>query len=91
MTCHDAHRDDQGPPSSYEAKCLNCHASRPPDEKQLAAKPKGSSPSQATMFSVCPVNATSKCLECHMPKIPVSDLHRDLTDHYIRVHDRNKK
>ncbi len=91
MTCHDAHRDDQGPPSSYEAKCLSCHASRSPDEKLLATKPKDSSPSQAKMFSVCPVNATSKCLECHMPKIPVTDLHRDLTDHYIRVHDRNKK
>ncbi len=41
--------------------------------------------------SVCPVNPTSKCLECHMPKVPVPTLHRELTDHYIRVHDARKK
>ena len=37
--------------------------------------------------TVCPVNATAKCLECHMPKVPMPTLHRDLTDHYIRVRD----
>jgi hypothetical protein len=73
LSCHDAHRDDQGPASFYEAKCLSCHASQP------------------KKFSVCPVNATTKCLECHMPKVPIPTLHRDLTDHFIRVHDRNKK
>ena len=41
--------------------------------------------------SVCPVNPRAKCLECHMPKVPMPTLHRELTDHYIRVHDSRKK
>jgi hypothetical protein len=26
-----------------------------------------------------------------MPKVPMPVLHRELTDHFIRVHDRGKK
>ena len=48
-------------------------------------------PRSQSKFSVCPVNATTKCLECHMPKVPIPTLHRDLTDHFIRIHDGNKK
>jgi tetratricopeptide (TPR) repeat protein len=82
VTCHDAHRDDQGPASFYEAKCLSCHAAVAPGNE---SRPAGKKP------SVCPVNPKSKCLECHMPKVPMPTLHRELTDHYIRVHDDGKK
>lgn len=77
MTCHDAHRDDQAPASFYEAKCLGCHAAR--------AVP------SAKKSTVCPVNPARSCLECHMPKVPIAALHRELTDHYIRVNNRKTK
>jgi tetratricopeptide (TPR) repeat protein len=82
MTCHDAHRDDQGTASFYEAKCLGCHAAAAPGN---GSRPAGKKP------AVCPVNPKSKCLDCHMPKVPMPTLHKELTDHYIRVHDGGKK
>jgi cytochrome c554/c'-like protein len=82
LTCHDAHRDDQGPPAFYEAKCLTCHASQAVAPK---VKPGGK------QASACPVSPTKNCLECHMPKVPVAALHTSLTDHYIRVRERSKK
>jgi hypothetical protein len=39
--------------------------------------------------SVCPVNPTKGCLDCHMPKVPMSDLHFGLTDHYIRIRTKD--
>ncbi len=47
--------------------------------------------SQTKKAAVCPVNPKDKCLECHMPKVPMPTCTADLTDHYIRVHDRKKK
>jgi tetratricopeptide (TPR) repeat protein len=88
MTCHDAHRDDREPVSFYEAKCLGCHAAQArPERKLVAAGPSIGSARAGKKPTVCPVNATAKCLECHMPKVPMPTLHRDLTDHYIRVRD----
>jgi tetratricopeptide (TPR) repeat protein len=78
LTCHDAHHDSDQPPSFYEAKCLSCHAG--------AAKDSG-----AEVSSICPVNARSGCLDCHMPKVHNELLHTSLTDHYIRVHNRKTR
>ncbi len=91
MTCHDAHRDDQGSASFFEAKCLSCHGAKPGPEQKLTAAPRGGDRIVGKKPVVCPVNPTTKCLECHMPKVPMPLLHRDLTDHYIRVHDAGKK
>ncbi len=82
LTCHDPHRDDQGPASFFEAKCLACH-SRPPAGQTALLKAESVQP------KVCPVNPVKDCLGCHMPKLPVATLHTSLTDHYIRV--RNDK
>jgi hypothetical protein len=34
----------------------------------------------------CPVNATRKCITCHMPKVSDPSRHSRFTDHHIRVH-----
>jgi hypothetical protein len=91
MTCHDAHRDDQGPAPFYEKRCLGCHSERPRTEKPAAGRSAGSNPRESRKVSICPVNPRNNCLECHMPKVPVPSLHRELTDHYIRVREPDKK
>jgi tetratricopeptide (TPR) repeat protein len=40
--------------------------------------------SKAQRAAVCPVNASSGCIGCHMPSVDVGPLH--LVDHQIRVH-----
>ncbi len=90
LTCHDPHQDDRGPASFYEAKCLGCHASPAVAIERAAGAGAGSTSAGGKQASACPVSPGKNCLECHMPKVPVADLHRSLTDHYIRVHDRGK-
>jgi hypothetical protein len=63
-------RDD----SSYDAKCLTCHAS---------SAHAGSVAARAVAPS-CPV-ATAKCVSCHMPKVNLPGGHMAFTDHQIRV------
>jgi hypothetical protein len=91
LTCHDAHRDDEGPALFYEKQCLSCHSGGPRTEKPAGATAAAASSRAAGLNSVCPENPKSKCLECHMPKVPIAALHRDLTDHFIRVHNRSRK
>ncbi len=90
LTCHDPHQDDRAPPSFYEAKCLGCHASPAVALEPAAAARAGLFPEGPKQASACPVSPGRNCLECHMPKVPVADLHTSLTDHYIRVRDRGK-
>jgi tetratricopeptide (TPR) repeat protein len=90
LTCHDPHRDDRRPPSFYEAKCLTCHAPQAAALKPAADARAGPAPAAGKQAVACPVSPAKNCLECHMPKVPVADLHTSLTDHYIRVHDRRK-
>ena len=76
-TCHDPHRSVETSTLQYESKCLNCHGanSSPVDrEKRRPGAP------------VCPVNATSKCISCHMPKVDDPSRRSHFTDHHIRVH-----
>ena len=77
LTCHDPHRDSSGSAAFYEAKCVSCHTT---------AKP-STSPGKAV--TVCKVNSKSDCLKCHMPKLPVPTLRTELTDHFIRVRERD--
>jgi len=76
LTCHDPHRDDQGPAAFYEAKCLACHSQQGALKAQIA---------RAAPGKVCPVNSAKNCLACHMPKVPMPALHNSRTDHYIRI------
>src|SRR5262249_50743795 len=89
LTCHNPHREAEHSASFYEAKCLTCH-SRPVAPAIPASGPAGGrSDAPATPTgrrTTCPVNPVKDCLGCHMPKVPMPDLHTHLTDHYIRVH-----
>jgi tetratricopeptide (TPR) repeat protein len=81
LTCHDPHREAEHTASFYEAKCLSCHSAG-----QLGPD---ASPADGTrQVRACPVDPTRGCLDCHMPKVPVPDLHTRLTDHYIRIRSR---
>ncbi len=92
LTCHDAHRDDQGSSSFYEAKCLTCHGvTAGPEQKAGIAPARGGSRAAGKKPALCPVNPKTDCLTCHMKKVPMPTLHRELTDHYIRVHDADKR
>ncbi len=79
LTCHDAHRDSECAASFYEQKCISCH-------HQAVALSSGSGATHAAPGTVCKVNPTRDCLNCHMPKVAMPRLHTSLTDHYIRVH-----
>ena len=83
LTCHDPHREAEKSASFYEAKCLSCHSSGRTGPGPSPARDGGVS--GVSGGRPCPVNATKGCLDCHMPKHPVADLHTTLTDHYIRV------
>ncbi|MHC5542764.1 hypothetical protein ACYOEI_31450, partial [Singulisphaera rosea] len=97
VTCHDPHRDSPRSAVFYEAKCLECHSStKEPRPSQATAttpmldkEPSTTSNSGTAEPTVCKVNPTKDCLGCHMPKVPVPVLHTSLTDHYIRIHERN--
>lgn len=39
LTCHDPHRDDEGPASVFEAKCLGCHSSSTASQKSCRVNP----------------------------------------------------
>jgi tetratricopeptide (TPR) repeat protein len=77
LTCHDPHREREKTASFYEAICSSCHS-----------RERTGSPPPAGRQSVCKVNPTRDCLNCHMPKVPIAELHTTLTDHNIRVHGR---
>src|SRR5262249_33196519 len=91
LTCHDAHRDDFEQAPFFEGKCLSCHSGQGRSEKPAAGAASDAKANTAGKSSVCPVNPKTKCLECHMPKVPIPALHRELTDHFIRVHERGAK
>jgi hypothetical protein len=78
VACHDPHQDIVRQDSTYDPKCVACHAT--------SARPASSSAS--TMSSTdpkpCPV-AKENCVSCHMPKVTLPNGHMTFTDHEIRV------
>jgi tetratricopeptide (TPR) repeat protein len=87
LTCHDPHRTPEKSPAYYEAKCLSCHARQENGAvlKGNAVKNEPPLTDSASRKTVCPVNPVRDCLNCHMPKVELADLHVTLTDHYIRI------
>ena len=81
MRCHDAHTDVSTDRKKYEQACLNCHA------KSGTARPASADPS-IRQSKVCPVNATSGCISCHMrPRriFPGTTITSTLADHLISI------
>lgn len=73
--------------------CVTCHDPHRDAVKSAAhyeavcldchgSKPRRSPP--------CPVNPTTKCLDCHMPRVDDAVPRAVFTDHHIRVHRREK-
>ncbi len=89
LTCHDPHRDAGHSTAFYDSKCLTCHsgssAGRAGTIHSATAK-QAATTKPAGKSTACPVSPAQNCINCHMRKVSVPDLHNSLTDHYIRVH-----
>jgi hypothetical protein len=76
--CHNPHEPLSQDVSSYDKKCLACHATK---DKPTEVKAEGATPSLAVACKV----ASKDCVSCHMPKIGPPAAHFKFTDHYIRI------
>jgi hypothetical protein len=72
VACHDPHVDIVRNDSTYDSKCLACHAT----SSHVA--------SGAAATKSCPV-AKENCASCHMPKVTLPNGHMTFTDHQIRI------
>jgi tetratricopeptide (TPR) repeat protein len=96
-TCHDPHRNAETSAARNEAQCLSCHAPDPTTSSAGSststasgrrANPSRGRPDATGTQVSCPVNPTTGCLECHMPRIWVEPTHSFKTDHFIRIQNR---
>jgi hypothetical protein len=81
LSCHDAHTDVSTDIKKYEQECLNCHA-QPGASHPISGDP------NVWQAKVCPVNATTGCISCHMrPKrlFPETTITATLADHWISI------
>ena len=78
IACHDPHQDLVKEDSSYDPKCLACHAS----------KNEPANPSSQTVThrdaKPCTV-ASTNCVSCHMPKVKLPNGLVTFHDHEIRI------
>jgi hypothetical protein len=70
LACHDPHQDLVHKTSFYDTNCLACHTSSSQPANGVA--------------KVCPI-AKKDCVDCHMPKVKMSNVHMTFTDHQIRI------
>jgi hypothetical protein len=73
VACHNPHRPLVREAAAYDDRCLSCHSLSP------GAKPTADHPGAA-----CPAGKQA-CVNCHMAKYEVPDMHYKYTDHRIRV------
>jgi hypothetical protein len=89
-TCHDPHKSAKATTAAeYESKCRICHSrsnERKPQGRPVRSLPAGK-PQSAR---VCPVEPSSGCVRCHMPRVRIEPLHLDLADHFIRVNRKDR-
>ncbi len=92
ITCHNPHRDAVSDAQFYEQKCLECHSGTGPVPTQDSTRDgtRAIDLAAGVPRKICPVNPTSSCVECHMPEIKDALPHTKFTDHFIRVHPREK-
>jgi hypothetical protein len=72
VACHDPHKPLVSTLSSYDSKCLACHAVTAASKRKMTSK------------LICKVG-TNNCASCHMPKYELSQTHARFTDHEIRI------
>jgi hypothetical protein len=85
LTCHDPHRPAETSAAYYEAKCLACHTKQSSTPAAGQARRTSLERPADSKASLCLVNPTDNCLNCHMPRVRNEILHIPLTDHYIRI------
>lgn len=78
IACHNPHQDLVRDESSYDSRCLACHASKN-DSANGAAQPMSHRDAPA-----CSV-ASSNCVSCHMPKVKLPNGLMTFHDHEIRI------
>ncbi len=73
--------------------CVTCHephgASLNETSRSIAVCLNCHSTTVKHHAAICPVSATDKCLDCHMPSVEMGPLH--LVDHLIRVHPEQRR
>lgn len=74
IACHDPHVQLVREATAYDGKCLQCHA----DTRSAKSE-------AASHIPVCPTGK-SGCVECHMPKHEIPEMHTTFTDHRIGVY-----
>lgn len=72
--CHDPHTNLVHQPTAYDDKCLQCHAGRDTSKAGTRNHP-----------PACRVGR-SGCVECHMPKHEIPNMHATFTDHRIGIY-----
>jgi len=100
VTCHDPHQNVETSTALNEAKCLSCHSAEPaslrvtvtraaPGDGPRTASSASARNSPKPVVTRCPVNSTTGCLDCHMPRAWTPSTHSFKTDHFIRVRERS--
>jgi hypothetical protein len=84
ITCHDPHHDADTSASRYEQKCVACHSGT--SDKKRSDRGLAPTAAEHGRQVTCPVNSTTGCLNCHMPRTTSAVPHTTFTDHHIRVH-----
>jgi hypothetical protein len=91
-TCHDPHRGLDTMRAHYEPKCIACHDAAAstrrgsPAHSAVAPKAAVGEPAGHPAPPICPVNPSSGCIDCHMPKVQDPGFKMRFTDHHIRIH-----
>jgi hypothetical protein len=78
LACHNPHEHLQKDAAYYDQKCLACHLTTAKDTK-----------TERRSAPFCPVS-TKNCTTCHMPKVELSGMHAEFTDHWIRIAEPNE-
>lgn len=73
IACHDPHQQLVHDASAYDEKCLACHVAAP---MKKATRDHPGKP--------CPVGQ-KECVDCHMPRVIIPNMHAPFTDHRIRI------
>ena len=84
LTCHDPHRELERDAAAYDGACRACHAA-PAEHGEAAAQTGAAAPTETGGGPPpCPVGA-ERCVDCHMAKVELPEVHVESTDHWIRV------
>jgi hypothetical protein len=92
ITCHDPHRNARTEPHFYEAICLKCHTAGPVP-RSTAHAGSGAEGRLSVRGKVCPVNPSTGCIACHMPRKQVFTntlVPTAMADHLIKIHRKSR-